>query len=190
MTMKCTVMTPFINLYDLGHAHGRGIYKDFADFKKDLLAIVYGNLGNIFVCVTIPEQTQERKWLATIGFRETKITARHWQHVATKEDIVKATSGISLEDLEKQRQEHLAKLQAKRDARPRNAEGRLLRNDGKVVRRPHEYFVGDRVRFSDGFTNKEGTVRAVTANGYATKLKLRTREIYQEDVIEILERAQ
>lgn len=202
MTIRYNTLTNFINVYDLGNAHGRQIYTDGAQFKKDMLAIVEATKTGprFFLAVTIPEQRKEKKWLEELGFTSTPITTRHVQHHATAEAILKSQETFlreieeaerrdreAREAISKARKVTLADLQATGRIR---ADGRRLRNDGFVVRRPYEYFVGDRVEFIERGVTKNGLVRRIVGTGADTVLHLRTKFIGVLAVQNIITRAQ
>jgi hypothetical protein len=142
----------FVNIYDLGRAHGRQVYNNFADFKLKILEVIEQNkdIGK-YVAVTNRQQEQEAKWLEEIGFDQTTVGEGYQAlivHVTSYEKLI----GGAPEKLERFRAEAKAraeKLRKEREARlaarPRNEEGRLLRKDGFVIRRPYEFFVGDTV---------------------------------------------
>lgn len=204
MTILHQQRNGFVNIYDFGNAHGRTVYTKAEDFIAAIRKIVgqYPK-GTLFMGVTIPGQNNETKWLNEAGFTGTKITDRHTQWHAFTEDVF---SEETVKKTEEAKRAHEAALAA----RPRNADGRLLRVDGKVIRRPYEYFVGDRIRFQAYEITKEKTswgdvlrawsdwkeetVREVEGAGYNTTLKLRTREINPAHThlftVELLERAQ
>lgn len=184
--------TGFINVHDFGHAHGRGTYMDLASFKKDIHAVVNRHgADNLFIGVTNGGQTQERTWLKECGFKPAQVTTNLVQHSAFGYEILGVDASKALEEEKKKQEAHKAAL----DARPRNAEGRLLRADGRIVRRPYEYFVGDRIRFRETYGEwKEGTIRAIAGTGADTILSLRTRKIAARDYVpydnlQIVERA-
>jgi hypothetical protein len=178
-------------LHNFGNAHGRGIYYEFDEFKAAVMKHVeaYKNIG-FYMGVTNSGQSKECKWLHDIGFNSAKVGSltHHW---ASYHELAKDATAVEAKRLERE-----AAHKAALDARPRNAAGRLLRADGFIVRRPYEYFVGDRVRFRDTWNGdwKEGTVRTVTGTGTATVLTLRTRGIrvaeYPTDNLELITRAQ
>lgn len=146
----------FVNIYDLGHAHGRQVYKTFADFKLKILEVIEQNkdIGK-YVAVTNYQQEQEAKWLKDIGFEQTTVGERGYQALTVHVTSYEKLMGGTPEKLERFRAEAKAraeKLRKEREARlaarPRNEEGRLLRKDGFVIRRPYEFFVGDTVRIN------------------------------------------
>lgn len=194
-----------INIYDLGHAHGRSVYADFASFKKAIIDIVELNkdVGR-YIAVTNSGQTTECKWMTDIGFTSTPLGNSLTTHTATYEQLcggeADAVKKFRAEALARD-QQRIAEHEAALAARPRRADGRLLRTDGFVVRRPYEFFVGDRVRWrkiTPGSWRladwKEGTIRTVNEDGsfrtYQNTIDPRGIQTWNGEEIQLVERAQ
>lgn len=192
MSVMKQIFPDHVNLYDFGNAHGRYVYPNFESFKKDVLALIEQHDREVYIGVTNSGQGKEHRWLEQIGFKSIK-KGHVIVHVVTFQELFSEDVAAEREKL---RLEAERKYQEAIAARPRNAEGRLVNAEGKVFRRPYEYFPGDVIRFREHKYYgdwKEGTVRSVTGTGQSTGLKLRTRTVYPAEYsrgcLELVERA-
>jgi hypothetical protein len=129
-------------LYNLGGQHGARRLK-IDGFANELNRLISPGRFSWFICTTNGSQEHERKMLDALGFKYSN-AGRMRSHTISFAEFRKnykegKWSEKAKEAVEKRK---LAKIEAMKN-RPRDENGRLLRKDGKIIRKPYELFAGD-----------------------------------------------
>lgn len=171
---------PYYNLFNLGGAHGHYEPPNLAAFKEQLVKLVLANTANNnFIAVTNNGQSIVRGYMEETGFISVRVSRSLIVHTITRDQLLSPKLKKEVEEVVKKRDERLA-------ARPRDKEGRLLRKDGKLVRRPNEFFVGDRIKWYDSHTRKDkvGSIRSVDGDVISTFRNKINRDLPSIEIVE------
>lgn len=164
----------YFYLYNTGGAHGKIVASSLDFFKemfreelKELDGITFDPSDYDVVTITNCYQTVVRGYLEELGF-ETRPFGSLMIHFG----LVKYfdPEPVTL-----------------------NENGRVLNKDGTVRRKPFEYFVGDRIKFtSNSGEEKVGRVRQVYEGetGPSRRYKTRLHVIAAHQILELVERSQ
>ena len=164
----------YFYIYDTGGAHGIMVPPSLNAFKEafreelnEVEGITFDPSEYDVITITNNYQGTTRKYLEDLGF-ETKPFGNLLIHFG----------------LVKYFDPEPVKL---------NENGRVLNKDGTVRRKPFEYFVGDRIKFtSNSGEEKVGRVRQVYEGetGPSRRYKTRLHIIAAHQIIELVERSQ
>ena len=136
-------------LYNLGGQHGAARL-GIEGFANELNRLISPGKYSWFICTTNGSQEHERKMLDALGFKcsdagrmrsHTISFAEFRRNYKEKRWDVKSKEAAAKAKAEAEARK-LAKIEAMKN-RPRDESGRLLRKDGKVIRKPFEVFAGD-----------------------------------------------
>lgn len=141
-------------LYNLGGQHG-ATRLEIEGFANELNRLISPGRYSWFICTTNSAQKHERKMLDALGFKYSD-AGRMRSHTISFAEFrknykegkwdEKAAEAAAKAKAEAEARK-LAKIEAMKN-RPRDENGRLLRKDGKVARKPGEFFTGDRLNIT------------------------------------------
>lgn len=163
----------YFYLYHTGGVHGIYNYSDLNEFKRqfsqclEYLNLTFDPSDYDMVTITNNAQQVSREYLKELGFTSYPF-GNLLIHFGT----------VSMFSVEKEKT---------------NAEGRVLNKDESIRRKPFEYFVGDRIKFtSNSGEEKIGRVRQVFDDeaGPSRRYKTRLHTIAAHQIIELVERSQ
>jgi hypothetical protein len=131
-------------LYNLGGQHG-ATRLEINGFADELNRLISPGRFSWFICTTNGSQEHERKMLDALGFKYSN-EGRMRSHTISFAKFRKnyKERGWDVKSKAEAEARKLAKIEAMKN-RPRDENGRLLRKDGKIIRKPREFFTGDRL---------------------------------------------